>query len=156
MLAGLGETQPGQYELCPAEAVRSPSSQTWVQRHGETLHQLSKRSLAVCLVAFLFSMAGLFVGILSLSETERSAQPVQADLVGLVGLPLLAGAAFCVGMILSACLYGVWSFSQYRQLRRRLHSPSRGRRVRSHVRIGSSRYSGPTATTSPSTDGVSA
>jgi hypothetical protein len=26
-------------------------------------------------------------------------------------------------MILSACLYGVWSFSQYRQLRRRLPEP---------------------------------
>lgn len=26
-------------------------------------------------------------------------------------------------MILSLCLYGVWSFSQYRQLRRRLREP---------------------------------
>ncbi len=123
VLAGLGETQPGQYELRPAEAVRSPSSLTWVQRHGETLHQLSKRSLVVCFVAFWLSMAGLFVGILSLPDTEGATQPTQADLVGPVGLPLLAGAGFWVGMILSACLYGVWSFSQYRQLRRRLPEP---------------------------------
>jgi len=60
-------------------------------------------------------MIGLFFGILSLSDSS-----VQTDLVGPVGLPLLAGAGFWVGVILSLCLYGIWSFSQYRRLRRRL------------------------------------
>jgi len=125
VLAGLGETHPGQYELRPASEARSSPSQTWVQRHGETLRQLSKRALAVCFVAFWLSMVGLVFGILSLTGgSENSVQPVQADLIGPVGLPLLAAAGLWIGMVLSLCLYGVWSFSQYRQLRRRLPEPT--------------------------------
>jgi hypothetical protein len=45
VLAGLGEEHPGQYEPRPAEEVRSPPSRTWVERNGETLRRLSKRSL---------------------------------------------------------------------------------------------------------------
>ena len=41
----------------------------------------------------------------------------------LVGIPLLAAAAFWIGMILSLCLYGAWSFSKYRQVRGRLYDP---------------------------------
>ena len=48
---------------------------------------------------------------------------VEAALLGPVGLPLLAGAGFWVGMILALCLYGVQSFSRYRRLRRRLPDP---------------------------------
>jgi len=101
--------------------VRSPPSRTWVERNAETIRRLSKRSLLVCFVAFWVSMVGLFFGILSLSDS--SVQPVQADLLGPVGLPLLAGAGFWVGMILSLYLYGVQSFSRYRRLRRRLPEP---------------------------------
>jgi hypothetical protein len=124
VLAGLGEKNPGQYELRPAGDVQSPS-RTWVERNGETIRRLSKRVLTVCFVAFWLSMIGLFFGILSLTEgAEGSVQPVQADLVGPVGVPLLAAFGFWGGTILSLCLYGVWSFSQYRQLRRRLHEPT--------------------------------
>jgi hypothetical protein len=124
-LAGLGERRPGRYELRPAKEVRSPPSQTWVERNGETLHRLSKRLLVGCFVAFWLSMVGLFFGILSLPEVaDSSVQPVQADLLGPVGLPLLAGGGFWVGMILSLCLYSIWSLTQYRQLRRRLHKPA--------------------------------
>jgi len=52
VLAGLGPKHPGQHELRPASEVRSPPSRTWVERHGETLHWLSKRLCAVCFVAF--------------------------------------------------------------------------------------------------------
>jgi hypothetical protein len=124
VLAGLGEKNPGQYELRSASDVQSPS-RTWVERNGETLHRLSKRMLTVCFVAFWLSMVGLFFGVLSLTEgAEGSVEPVQADLVGPVGLPLLAAFGFWVGMIISLCLYGFWSFSQYRQLRRRLPEPT--------------------------------
>jgi len=122
VLAGLGPKHPGQHELRSASEVRSPPSRTWVERNGETLHRLSKRLLVVCFVAFWLSMVGLLFGILSLSD--GSVQPVQADLLGPVGLPLLAATGFWVGMIVSLCLYGVWSFSQYRQLRRRLPDPT--------------------------------
>lgn len=121
VLAGLGPKRPGQHELRPASEARSPS-RTWVERHGETVHRLSRRLLAVCFVAFWLSMVGLFFGVLS--RSDGSAQSVQADLLGPVGLPLLAGAGFWVGMILSLGLYGVWSFSRYRQLRRRLPDPT--------------------------------
>jgi hypothetical protein len=121
VLAGLGSKHPGQHELRPEREVRSPPSRTWVERNDETTHRLSKRSLAVCFVAFWLSMVGLFFGILSLSDS--SVQPVQTDLLGPVGLSLLAGAGFWVGMILSLCLYGVQSFSRYRRLRRRLREP---------------------------------
>ncbi|RLM53504.1 DUF3592 domain-containing protein [Halobellus sp. Atlit-31R] len=124
VLAGLGEKRPGRRELRPEREVRSPPSRTWVERNDETLRQLSKRALLVCFAAFWLSMIGLAFGILSLTEgTESSVQPVQADLIGPVGLPLLAGAGFWVGMILSLCLYGVQSFSRYRRLRRRLPEP---------------------------------
>jgi len=66
-------------------------------------------------------MVGLAVSILTLSD--GAAQPVEADLLGPVGLPLLAGAGLWLGMILSLCLYGVQSFSRYRRLRRRLSEP---------------------------------
>jgi hypothetical protein len=121
VLAGLGEKRPGRHELRPASEVRSPPSRTWVERNDERLRRLSKRALLVCFVAFWLSMVGLFFGVLSLAE--GSARPVQADLVGPVGLPLLAAFASWIGMILSLCLYGVQSFSRYRQLRRRLHEP---------------------------------
>lgn len=85
------------------------------------LRQLSKQSLLVCFVAFWLSMVGLTFGILSLAE--GSAQPVKADLIGPVGLPLLAAAGFWVGMILSLCLYGIQSYGRYRRLRRRLPEP---------------------------------
>ncbi|WP_324666212.1 DUF3592 domain-containing protein [Haloarcula sediminis] len=125
VLAGLGEQRPGRYELRPVEEVQSPTSQTWIKRRGETLHRLSKRSLAVCFGAFWLSMVGLFFGILNLTgEADSSVQPTQTDILGPVGLPLLAGFGFWVGMVLSLCLYGVWSFTQYRQLRRRLHQPT--------------------------------
>jgi hypothetical protein len=48
---------------------------------------------------------------------------VQANILGPVGIPLLTGFSFWVGMIFSLCLYGIWSFTQYRQLRRRLPKP---------------------------------
>jgi hypothetical protein len=121
VLAGLGPKHPGQHKLRPEREVRSPPSRTWVERNDERLRRLSKRSLLVCFVAFWLSMVGLAFGILSLSE--GSARSVEADLLGPVGLPLLAGAGFWIGMILSLCLYGVQSFSRYRRLRRRLPEP---------------------------------
>jgi len=121
VLAGLGEKRPGRHELRPEREVRSPPSQTWVERNDERLRRLSKRALLVCFVAFWLSMVGLAFGILSLSG--GSARSVQADLLGPVGLPLLAGAGFWVGMVLSLCLYGLQSFSRYRRLRRRLPEP---------------------------------
>ena len=121
VLAGLGSKHPGQHELRPEREVRSPPSRTWVERNDERLRRLSKRSLAVCFVAFWLSMVGLFFGVLSLSDS--SVQPVQADLLGPVGLPLLAGASFWVGMILSLCLYGLQSYGRYQRLRRRLSKP---------------------------------
>jgi hypothetical protein len=121
VLAGLGSKHPGQYELRPEREVRSPPSRTWVERNDERLRRLSKRALLVCFVAFWLSMVGLAFGILSLAE--GSARSVEADLLGPVGLPLLAAAAFWIGMILSLCLYGVQSFSRYRRLRRRLPEP---------------------------------
>jgi hypothetical protein len=150
VLAGLGPKHPGQHELRPEREVRSPPSRTWVERNDGTLRRLSKWALLVCFVAFWFSMVGLAFGILSLAE--GSARPVEADLIGPVGVPLLAAFGFWVGMILSLCLYGVQSFSRYRRLRRRL--PSRHRRVRSDIRVGSSRYSGRRATSYQSTDAV--
>lgn len=120
-LAGLGEKRPGRHELRPEREVRSPPSQTWVERNNGRLYRLSKWALLVCFAGFWLSMVGLAFGILSLSE--GSAQSVEADLLGPVGLPLLAAAGFWVGMILSLCLYGVQSFSRYRRLRRRLHKP---------------------------------
>jgi hypothetical protein len=122
VLAGLGEKRPGRYELRPAEEVRSPPSPTWIERNGETLHRLSKRALAVCFVAFWLSMVGLFFAILSATEGAESS--VQATSLGPVELSLLAAFGFWVGKILSLCLYGVWSFSQYRQLRPRLPEPT--------------------------------
>nr|WP_305882745.1 DUF3592 domain-containing protein [Haloplanus ruber] len=121
VLAGLGPKHSGQHELRPASEVRSPPSQTWVERNDERLRRLSKWALLVCFVAFWLSMVGLALGILSLSE--GSTRPVEADLLGPVGLPLLAAAGFWVGMILSLCLYGIQSFSRYRRLRRRLREP---------------------------------
>jgi hypothetical protein len=121
VLAGLGEKRPGQHELRPEHEVRSPPSRTWVERNDERLRRLSKWTLLVCFVAFWISMVGLAFGILSLSE--GSARTVEADLLGPVGIPLLAAAGFWVGMILSLCLYGLQSFSRYRRLRRRLPEP---------------------------------
>ena len=121
VLAGLGEKRPGRHELRPDHEVRPSPSRAWIERNDETLRRLSRWSLLGCFVAFWLSMVGLAVGILTLSG--GSAQPVEADLLGPVGLPLLAAAGFWLGMILSLCLYGVQSFSRYRRLRRRLSEP---------------------------------
>lgn len=121
VLAGLGEKRPGRHEPRPEREVRSPPSRTWVERNDERLRRLSKWALLVCFVAFWLSMVGLAFGILSLSE--GSARTVKANLLGPVGILLLAAAGFWVGMILSLCLYGLQSFSRYRRLRRRLPEP---------------------------------
>jgi hypothetical protein len=124
VLAGLGERRPGRYELRPAEAVRSPPSRTWLARNGETVRRLSRRLGAVCAVAFVLSMAALFFGVLSLAEGANGpGQPTRAALLGPVGLPLLAAFVCWIGVILALCLYGAWSYTRYRQLRRRLHEP---------------------------------
>jgi hypothetical protein len=121
VLAGLGERRPGRHELRPERAGRSPPSSTWIERNGERVRRLSKRALLVCFVAFWLSMVGLAVAILRL--TGDATRSVRADLTDPIGLSLLAGATFWVGMTLSLCLYGVWSYGRYRQLRRRLREP---------------------------------
>jgi hypothetical protein len=61
-----------------------------------------------------------------LAATSGRAGPqpeIQAELLGPVGLPLLAALCCYLGLVLSVCVYGAWSFSEYRQLRRRLEDP---------------------------------
>ena len=124
VLAGLGVKNPGQQELRPASEVQSVPRETWIDRHGETIHRLSKQLLGVCFVGFWLSMVALVFGLLNTSgEFGGPPQEIQAELLGPVGLPMIAAFCFWVGMILSLCLYSVWSFTEYQQLRRRLPDP---------------------------------
>ncbi|EMA12297.1 DUF3592 domain-containing protein [Haloarcula marismortui] len=124
VLAGLGAKNPGQQELRPASEGQPAPRETWVDSHGETLHRLSKQGLGVCFVGFWLSMVALVFGLLNTpGEFGGPPQEIQAELLGPIGLPMLAGFSFWVGMILSLCLYGVWSVAQYQQLRRRLPNP---------------------------------
>jgi hypothetical protein len=105
--------------------VQPAPRETWVDRHGETIHRLSKQVLGVCFVGFWLSMVALAFGLLNTTgEFGGPPQEIQAALLGPVGLPMLAGFSFWVGMIVSLCLYGVWSFTEYQQLRRRLPDPT--------------------------------
>lgn len=125
LLAGLGSKNPGRQELRPASSVDSTAQRTWLGRNSETLDRLSKRLLALCFAAFWLSMVALFFGVLTVpAGTRGPSQTLQADLLGPIGLPLLAGCGFWIGMILALCLYGVASFNEYRQLRRRLTEPT--------------------------------
>jgi len=125
VLAGLGAKNPGKHELRPASEVQPAPRETWVDRHGETIHRLSKQVLGVCFVGFWLSMVALAFGLLNTTgEFGGPPQEIQAALLGPVGLPIIAGFSFWVGMIVSLCLYGVWSFTEYQQLRRRLPDPT--------------------------------
>jgi hypothetical protein len=124
VLAGLGAKNPGQQELRPAGEVQSPHRETWVDSHGESLNRLSKRALGACFAAFWLSMVVLVFALLNTtSGFGGPPQDIQADLLGPIGLPLIAAFGSWVGMVLSLCLYGVWSFTEYQQLRRRLPDP---------------------------------
>ncbi|KAA9396167.1 DUF3592 domain-containing protein [Haloarcula sp. CBA1130] len=124
VLAGLGAPNPGQQELRPAREVQPAPRETGGDSHGETIHGLSKQVLGACFVGFWLSMVALVFGLLNTpGEFGGPPQEIQAELLGPVGLPMLAGFSFWVGMILSLCLYGVWSFTEYQQLRRRLPEP---------------------------------
>jgi hypothetical protein len=69
-------------------------------------------------------MVALVFSVLSATQGLDGPQPeVQADLFGPVGLSALAALVAYVGTILSVCLYGLWSFGEYRRLRRRLDDP---------------------------------
>jgi len=124
VLAGLGSKNPGQQELRPTTEVQPLRPQSWVEQHAETIYRLSTRLLGVCFVMFWVSMVGLFFGVLNSSKTLTTAsRPVQADIFGPIGLPLLAGFVFWVGMICALVLYCLWSFTRYQHLRQRLRSP---------------------------------
>jgi hypothetical protein len=124
VLAGLGPRNPGRQELRPASEVQSAPGETWVDRNAEAVNRLSKRLLAVCFVGFWLSMVALVFALLTTtSGFGGSPQDMQADILGPVGLPMIAGFAFWVGMISALSLYAVWSFTEYRQLRRRLPEP---------------------------------
>ena len=124
VLAGLGAKSPGQQELRPASEVQPAPRETWVDSHGETVHRLSKQGLGVCFVGFWLSLVALVFGLLNTTGGFGGPpQEIQAELLGPVGLSMLAGFSFWVGMVLSLCLYGVWSFTEYRQLRQRLSAP---------------------------------
>jgi len=124
VLAGLGSQNPGQQEVRPAADVQSPQRQTWIDRNGETVNRLSKRLLGGCFVAFWLSMVALFFGLLNASDgSEGPSQAIRADTFGPIGLPMVAGFVFWIGMVLALSLYGVWSFSEYRKLRYRLKDP---------------------------------
>lgn len=122
--SGLGAQTPGRQELRPSNQARSVQSLGWFIRHGNTVRWLAKRVAAVCFLAFWLSMVALAFGVLNASDgVGTPSQTIQASLTGPIGGSLLAGAVSWIGLILSLCLYGTWSFTKYRQLRRRLYDP---------------------------------
>ncbi|MGB9951181.1 DUF3592 domain-containing protein [Haloarcula marismortui] len=136
VLSGLGAKNPGQQELRPASESQPAPRESWVVRHGKALHRLSKQLLGACFVGFWLSMVTLVFGLLNTpGEFGGPPQEVQVDLLGPVGLPMIAGVCFWIGMILSLCLYAVWSFTEYHQLRRRLPNPKPPRPFRHPSRL---------------------
>jgi hypothetical protein len=126
VLAGMGSQNAGQADPQSTSDTRSSPAQglSWVQRNSEMLHRVSKRLAGVCLAAFFASMIALVFSVLSATRGLEGPQPeVQTDLFGPVGLSALAALVFYIGTIVSVCLYGLWSFSEYRQLRRGLDEP---------------------------------
>lgn len=123
VLAALGSQQPGRQKLKPA-ATHVHSSPDWLDRYGDTVERWSKRLIGASFVGFWLS---LIVMVLSLLSTTRgldgAPQDVQATLFGPVGVPVLAAVSCYLGLILSLCLYGSWSFMRYRRLRTRLQEP---------------------------------
>lgn len=123
LLAALGSQQPGRQELKPP-AARDHSSSEWLAQYGDTVERWSKRLIATSFVGFWLS---LIVMVLSLLTTTRgldgAPQDVQATVFGPIGIPVLAAVSCYLGLILSLCLYGSWSFMDYRRLRTRLREP---------------------------------
>jgi hypothetical protein len=126
LLAGLGSRTAGQAEPRPVDDVRLASSdrRSWVQRNGGTVRRLAKRLAGASLGGLVLSLVVTVFAVLdATSGSERPQPEISADLFGPVGLPLLAVFACYLGLVLSTCLYGGWSVSEYRQVRRRLEDP---------------------------------
>lgn len=122
--AGLGARNPGQQELRPSDHVQTPPSSGWITRRGETIRRIAKRAATVCVVAFWLSLAASVLGLLNASDgLGTPTQIVQANLTGPVGLSVLTVGVSWVGLVFSLFLYGAWSFTEYRRLRRRLYDP---------------------------------
>ena len=123
VLAGMRNQNVGQTEPQSTGDTWSSSAQdlSWVQHNSKTLHRVSKRLAGVCFAAFLISMIALVFSVLRATQGLEGPQPeVQADLFGPIGLSALVTLISYLGMILSTFIYGLWAFSEYRQLRRRL------------------------------------
>jgi hypothetical protein len=83
---------------------------------------VSKPLAGVCFAVFLTSISALVFSVLRATQGLEGPQPeVQADLFGPIGLLALVALVSYLGMILSTSIYGLWAFSEYRQLRRRLN-----------------------------------
>jgi hypothetical protein len=123
VLAALGSQQPGRQKLKPP-AARDHSAPDWLARYGDTVERWSKRLIAASFVGFWLSLVVL---VLSLASTtgglDGAPQDVHATLFGPIGVSVLAVVSCYLGLILSLCLYGSWSFMRYRRLRTRLREP---------------------------------
>lgn len=123
VLAALGSQQPGRQELKPA-ATRAHAAPDWLDRYGDTVEEWSKRLIAASFVGFWLSLIAVVLSLLNTtSGLDGAPQDVQATVFGAVGIPVLVTVGCYLGLILSLCLYGSWSFMRYRRLRTRLREP---------------------------------
>lgn len=148
-LSGLGAQRPGRQVGRPASEVQSPLRRSWVDRNGATITRVSNRLFAGRFVAFWLSMLGLLVGLVRASDGLGSpGGTIQAAPASPVGLALLAGFGWWIGMSLSLCTASGRSPSTERSDG---GSKTRSHRVRSPTRADSSASSGRRATSCAST-----
>lgn len=118
-LDSLGSRTPGrETDLRTESDATSPST---LGMDAATVHRVAVRLIVGCSVAGFVSLVALVAAVLNAAGgIGGPAATLQADLFGPVGLSALAAAVSFVGLLCAVCLYGAWSFTEYRRLRARI------------------------------------
>ena len=122
-LDAVGARKPGQgTELKSVDDRRQRRYQTLFRIDRDTVNDTSKRLIKASVLVVPLSLIGVAV-LLFATETGAREEPTQVGLTDPIGF-LLATAFFAaVTLIASICLYGIWSYTEYRRLRDRIPEP---------------------------------
>jgi hypothetical protein len=114
-LRALGPRNPME-DTAGAGDLRQYETVLWMDRG--TVRNLSKRLLKIAPVVFVVTLVATVFLVLSADSSS-----IQADLTDPVGVTLLAMLASLLAFLGGLALYGGWSFTESRRLRRELAEP---------------------------------
>ena len=125
-LHAVGARKPGHgTELQPIRESERRQYQTLLGVDRDTVHRISRRLIGVTAVVIPLSVVGTVIALFAAESGSDSATPTERDVALTDPVGLLLGTAFLAVLVLlgSLLLYSLWSFTEYRRLRKRIPEP---------------------------------